>query len=90
MKEIVLITCPKKFRPCRHCSDEIEKITTRTGDIVTGIRRTERVTPLGAFCNNDGQHFVKDLEVCPRDLALAVSLVPHVISELEWMRRKTG
>jgi hypothetical protein len=61
---------------------------TRTGDSVKGIRRSVIVKKLGAFCNNDGRHFVRELEACPVPEALAVPLVPYEIDPLTWMRLK--
>lgn len=80
--------CPKTGTPCRHCSDEVRREVSRTGDIVSGIRRTEKVQPLGPYCNNDGQHFVKDLPECPVPAALAVPLVPYEIDPVTWMKLK--
>ena len=78
--------CPKTGAPCDFCSNEVTRITTRTGDIVSGIKRTVKTTPKGEFCNNDGRHFVADLDECPIPAALAVPLVPRQVSELEWMQ----
>ena len=83
------IICPKTRGPCRHCSDECRKTVTRTGDSVTGIRRTVDVQNLGAFCNNDCRSFVRDLAACPAVTALAAPLVPYEISPLDWMRRRS-
>lgn len=77
-------TCPKTGRPCDHCSFEVTRVTSRTGDIVSGIKRTVTETPRGAFCNNDGRHYVADLDECPVPAALHAP--PHVMSELEWMQ----
>jgi hypothetical protein len=82
------VICSKTGAPCRHCSDEIARVITRTGDSVKGIRRAETITPLGQFCNNDGQHFVRDLPVFPVPSAVSVPLAPFQLSELEWMRRR--
>jgi hypothetical protein len=76
-----LVICSKTGVPCRHCSDEITKVITRTGDSVKGIRRTETITPLGQFCNNDGRHFVRDLPACPVPSAVSVPLVPFELSK---------
>jgi hypothetical protein len=78
--------CPKTGDPCRYCSEEVRKTVTRTGDSVKGIRRSVSVQPLGAFCNNDGRHFVRELAACPVPEALAVPLVPWEPSPLEWMQ----
>lgn len=80
------IICPRTGRPCDHCSFEVTRVTTRTGDIVSGIKRTITETPRGAFCNNDGRHYVADLDECPADTALATPLVRREVNELEWMQ----
>lgn len=79
-------TCPKTGRPCNHCSLEVTRVTTRTGDIVSGIKRETTETPHGAFCNNDGRHYVADLDKCP--IPAALHAPPHAMSELEWMQIK--
>jgi hypothetical protein len=85
--------CPKIAGPCRHCSDMTRRIVTRTGDILTGIRRTVEVQHLGEFCNNDGRRFVRDIPICPVFLAILVPTAPfkpwNEVSELEWMRRRS-
>ncbi|MDD1678019.1 MAG: hypothetical protein LUO93_02385 [Methanomicrobiales archaeon] len=83
-----MVTCPKTGGPCRHCSYEILKTVTRTGDSVKGIRRTVNVQKLGVFCNNNGRKFVHQMNECPIPEALAVPLVPYEPSPLEWMQIK--
>lgn len=74
---------------CRHCSDEVERTVTRTGDSVKGIHRTESAKSLGQFCNNDGRTYVKDLAVCPATIKPSEPFTPwNEVSELEWMRIK--
>ena len=80
--------CIRTGAPCRHCSIGITRTITRTGDIVSGIKRTEEVTIQGEFCNNDGRNYVKDIPVCPVPAALVASLVESEVSELDWMRRR--
>jgi hypothetical protein len=82
--------CPKTGVTCEHCSDEIERIVTRTGDIVTGIKRKVTIVPKGAFCNNDGKHYVKDLIECPVPGALSVPLVVPDMDPVLWMKIKGG
>lgn len=86
MKDVI---CPMTKSPCRHCSNEEILNVSRVGIIKTGqIERREIRTPLGQFCNNDGRHFVRELDACPIPGALAAPLVPYELSELEWMRRQ--
>jgi hypothetical protein len=42
----------------------------------------------GAFCNNDGRHYVSELSECPIPGARTVPLVPVELSELQWMARR--
>ena len=42
----------------------------------------------GAWCNNDGKHYVSELTECPIPGARAVPLVPFELSELQWMSRR--
>ena len=79
--------CPKTGSPCRHCSAEVTRITERTGDIVSGIKRTVTEIPKGEFCNNDGKRFVRDLDGCPVPAARAVQADE---SPLSWMKRHGG
>jgi hypothetical protein len=87
-------SCPTKGGPCRHCS--IEKVSRpctellkdpRTGLFRAGAR-VLRMAELGAYCNNDGRHFVRDLASCPVPAAIAVPLVPVEISPLAWAARR--
>lgn len=82
--------CPKSGGPCRHCSQEVTRIIERTGDIVSGIKRTVTEIPKGEFCNNDGKRFVRDLDVCPIPAALSASLVPAEENLILWMARRSS
>lgn len=83
--------CPKTRAPCRHCSNEVRRTTQRVGVIKTHLlERREIRIKLGAFCNNDGKHFVSELKECPIPGALAAPLLPFEIDELTWMRMKSG
>ena len=42
----------------------------------------------GAWCNNDGRHYVLELTECPIPGARAAPLVLVELSELDWMRRR--
>jgi len=83
--------CEKTGKPCRFCSLDRHLNVSRVGVIKTGtIERRESWSVLGQWCNNDGQHFVRDLPECPIPGTLTVPLVPYEVSELEWSRRKGG
>ena len=87
--ELMDTVCPKTGSPCRHCSTEVTRMIERTGDIVSGIKRTVTEIPKGEFCNNDGKRFVQDLEACPVPAALAAPQVPADEDLLSWMRRRS-
>ncbi len=80
--------CPKTGGPCRHCSVEVTRMTTRSGDIVSGIKRSVTEISQGAFCNNDGRRFVRDLDSCPVPTALEAPYIPREEDPLTWMRRR--
>jgi hypothetical protein len=44
--------------------------------------------PKGPFCNNDGKHYVSELNECPIPGARAAPLVQVELSEFDWMRRR--
>lgn len=86
-RSLISAVCPKTGRPCWYCSMATLVRTSRVGVIATGLmeRRIFR-TELGAWCENDGQHFVRDLPECPMPAALAVELKPLEDDPLLWMQ----
>ena len=83
--------CPLGRKICRHCSEIVIRTVQRVGVIKTGTyERRETSANLGAWCNNDGRHFVRELKECPQPAPGSVPLVMPEISELEWMRRRTA
>ena len=77
MKPVKYDTCPMTGEVCRHCSIERAsgKVTLLKVDPYSGmlIKKGEsfNVLEVGAWCNNDGNHWVADLKVCPMRLDVA-------------------
>jgi hypothetical protein len=77
---------------CRHCSIEKAsgKVTLLKKDIHNGmlVSRGEsfNVMEVGAWCNNDGKHWVADLDRCPSRWDRANRVVPQQV----WAVSKTA
>ena len=70
--KIIDPVCPMFGDACRHCSEEISRtglFTRLKKNPVSGLFDPDgiktRKVELGAFCNNNGRTFVKDLHYCP-------------------------
>ena len=86
MKETV---CPMIGQVCRFASEIKIPVVNRTVDLKKKVIRKETTYDnKGVFCNNDGKHYVKDLKGCPKVDAFGVPMVPYVVSELDWSRRR--
>jgi len=66
--------CPLVKRECGHCSMEqsVTGVFTKlkknpVTHMFDPAGRGTNVIKLGEFCNNDGRHFVRDLNGCPND-----------------------
>ena len=73
---MVILVCPMTEEQCRHCSMECAYGSCSMIEIdpKTQLYKSKGIEAvmmrLGEWCNNDGNHFVKDLHYCPARWAL--------------------
>ena len=68
---IPLLSCPLTKSPCRHAGLNYnivsEPVYKKYGGIPVEVSRVTKILPdeRGIYCNNDGNHYVSEIKVCP-------------------------